>query len=178
MKYFTQDLIVRGQSRDGAVLDEVETRWDEMCHRYTEYLDNIRADMPPGVRQRVNTYYLHDAVIHGMGQQRNSFVIVLQLDTPPQSMITFMYDLMSDPVIQRNTLPSELATGSIVQWQYDEIEMVLSSPATWRQAILLSNGWEVQLHFRDVAIQEMQSLIPAPRNGQASGATGAVTSPA
>ncbi len=44
--------------------------------------------------------------------------------------------------------------------------MVPGTPPTWRQSILLSNGWEVTLHFRDVQVQEVQVLIPAPRNGQ------------
>jgi hypothetical protein len=30
----------------------------------------------------------------------------------------------------------------------------------------LSNGWEVKLCFRDVHVQELRAIIPAPRNGQ------------
>jgi hypothetical protein len=49
-----------------------------------------------------------------------------------------------------------------VDWQYDEIEMVPGDPPTWAQSILLSNGWEARLHFRDVQVLEAQALIPAP----------------
>jgi hypothetical protein len=168
MKYFTQELIVQGQIQDDQVVDKVEAAWDENSERYAAYLDSIRNQLPPGLRRRIDTYYLHDAVIRGMGREGNSFVIILQLDTPPQSILTLTYDLLSEPEIRQNTLPAELcARGTAVDWQYDEIEMVPGEAPTWRQAVLLSNGWELNLHFRDISVQEVQALIPAPRNGTA-----------
>ncbi len=80
MNYFTQDLIIRGQSNDDKVLNEVEAQWDANCERYVAYLDSVRDRLPPGLRRRLDNYYLHDAVIRGMGRQRNSFVIIVQLD--------------------------------------------------------------------------------------------------
>ena len=55
-----------------------------------------------------------------------------------------------------------------MDWQYDEIEMVEGEPPTWRQSILLSNGWEVTLPFRDVRVEEAEALLPPPRNGAAA----------
>jgi hypothetical protein len=52
-----------------------------------------------------------------------------------------------------------------VEWQYDEIEKIPGEPPTWRQSILLSNGWEVVIHFRDLKVEEMQALLPSPGNG-------------
>ena len=49
MKYFTQDLIVRGQSHDDAILDEVGAQWDANCARYVAYLDSVRDRLPPGL---------------------------------------------------------------------------------------------------------------------------------
>jgi hypothetical protein len=171
MKYFTQDLIVRGQSRDDDVLNEIEALWDANSDRYVAYLDSVKSRLPQGLRHRVDNYYLHDAVIRGIGTQSNSFVIIVQLDTPPQSIVTFTYELVSEPVIQKDTLPGEVRTiGPAVDWQYDEIEMVEGDPPTWRQSILLSNGWQLTLHFRDVQVQEVQALIPAPKNGVAAAA--------
>ena len=144
MKYFTQDLIVRGKSEDDTALNALEALWDERCDQYFRYLESIKAAMPRGVRHRHDNYYLHDALIRAMGQRGNAFVIVLQLDTPPRSLITFTYDLLSEPIIQKETLPPEhCGTGSTVAWEYDEIEMVQGAPPTWRQSILLGNGWEV-----------------------------------
>lgn len=161
MKFFTPERIVRGKSHDDVVLDQHEEEWDQMCDRYEAYLDTVRPYMPNGLRQIFESYYLHDALVQGMGQHAQSFVIVLRLDTPPQSLLTFEYDLVSEPVILRDVLPAEVSrNGWIVDWQYDEVEMKLGDPVTWEQSILLSNGWEVRLHFRDVGVRELQTLIP------------------
>jgi hypothetical protein len=164
MKYFTPELIVMGRSEESQILNEQDRLWEEAGDRYVAYLDTIRPEFPSGLRKIDDSYYLHDAVIRGMGQEGRSFVIVLQLDTPPHSLLTFTYDLVDDPVIDREALPADYrSTGSVVDWQYDEIERVSGDPATWRQSVLLSNGWEVRLHFRDVKVQEAQALLPAPR---------------
>ena len=166
MNYFTQDLIARGQSRDDRVVNEVEEQWDANCARYVAYLDSVKDRLPAGLRQRIDCYYLHDAVIRGMGRQGNSFVIIVQLDTPPQSIVTFSYDLLTEPDIQKDTLPANArSAGARVDWLYDEVQMVPGEPPTWRQAILLSNGWQLTLHFRDIGLQEVEALLPAPTNG-------------
>jgi hypothetical protein len=164
VKYFTPGLIALGQSEDSQTLNEQERRWEEAGDRYAAYLDTIRPEFPPGLRIIDARYYLHDGAIQGMGQEGRTFLLVLQLDTPPHSLLTFSYDLVSDAVIDREALPPGCrGTGSVVAWEYDEIERVPGDPPTWRQSILLSNGWEVQLHFRDVRVQEVRALLPAPR---------------
>ncbi len=170
MKYFTPELIAMGQSKDHTVLNRQEELWDEACERYFASLDSLKAHMPAGLRQILDSYYLHDAVVRGMGRRGQHFVSILQLDTPPQSILTFTYDLVEDPAIVKDALPSALCgTGSIVDWQYNEIELVLGDPPTWRESLLLSNGWELRLHFRDVQVQEVQAVLPAPRHGAAAG---------
>jgi hypothetical protein len=105
-----------------------------------------------------------------MGKRGASFVIILQLDTPPQSLVTLTYDLVEAPVIVKDALPSEVCgTGPLADWQYDEIEMVPGTPPTWRQSVLLGNGWELSLHFRDVQVQEVEAVLPTPRNGPPAG---------
>jgi hypothetical protein len=166
MNYFTPELIARGQVEDDELLNRHEEEWDLVCERYRAYLDTIRPHMPPGLRHIDQSYYLHDALIRGMARRPGLFTIVLRLDTPPGSLLTFTYDLVNEPIILPDALPAEArSTGDIVDWQYDEIEMVPGHPPTWAQSILFSNGWEVRLHFRDVQVQEFESLIPAPRPG-------------
>ena len=161
MKYFTADLIARGQSDDSRVLNEVETLWDERCARYQAHLSSFREQLCPGLRHIEDNYYLHDAKVRGIGHQAGTFVIVLQLDTPPHSLLTFRYELVEPPGIDRDVLPeSARSAGDAVEWQYDEIDKVGGQPPTWRQSILLNNGWEVMLHFRDVKIEEMQAILP------------------
>jgi hypothetical protein len=164
MKYFTPELLALGLTDDEERMNEQERLWDEAGDRFVAYLDSVRPHMPPGLRHIDQSYYLHDALVQGMGQQGRLFVLVLRLDPPPQSLLTFQYDLVEDPVIIWDALPGGLrSTGTVVDWQYDEIEMVPGNPPTWAQSILFSNGWEVRLHFRDVRVQEVQALIPAPR---------------
>jgi hypothetical protein len=167
MKYFTPELIARGQSDEGRILDEVEALWDKRCEQYEAHLATIKGEFPTGLRHIHDSYYLHDARIQGMGRQRDAFVFVLQLDTPPQSLLTLTYDLVEAPRIERDALPESARFTGGVEWQYDEIEKGAETPPTWRQSILLSNGWEVTLHFRDVKVEEIQALLPAPRNGDA-----------
>jgi hypothetical protein len=168
VKYFTPDLIARGQSDDSRVLNEVETLWDERCATYNAYLAPIRDQLSPGLRSIENNYYLHDATVCGLGYRTDQFVIVLQLDTPPRSFLIFTYHLIEPPRIDPNVLPEAARSrGDVVEWQYDEIEKVQGEPPMWRQSILLSNGWEVALHFRDVEVAEMQALLPVPSNGAA-----------
>ena len=90
----------------------------------------------------------------------------IQPADPPQPLLTFTYELVSEPVIRKDVLPADYqSTGGYVDWQYDEIELAEGEPPTWKQSILFSNGWEVTLHFRDVRDEEAEALLPVPRNG-------------
>jgi hypothetical protein len=170
MKYFTPELIVMGQAQEDRVLDEQERCWEEAGERYVAYLDTIRPHFPAGLRQVDESYYLHVALIQGMGRRGQFFVIILQLDTPPQSILTFTYDLVEDPTIVKDALSAAFCgSSSTAEWQYNEIELVPGQPPTWRESLLLSNGWELTLHFRDIQVQEVQAVLPPPRTGAAKG---------
>jgi hypothetical protein len=170
VKYFTPELIVMGQSQEDQVLDEQARRWEEAGDRYVAYLDSVRPHFPTGLRKIDESYYLHDAIIQGMGRRGAFFVIILQLDTPPQSILTFTYDLVEPPIIVKDALPAEYCgLSSTVEWQYNEIEMVPVQPPTWRESLLLSNGWELALHFCDIQVEEVQAVLPPPRGGTAEG---------
>src|SRR5205807_3922457 len=65
------------------------------------------ASFPAGLRQIDERYYLHDAHIGGIGRRGSSFVVILHLDTPPQSILTLTYDLVEDPVIIEDALPAQ-----------------------------------------------------------------------
>jgi hypothetical protein len=164
VKYFTPDLIAMGQSEDEQVLARQERLWEEAGQRYVAYLDSVRTQLPWSLRRIDEHYYLHDANIRGMGRQNHTFVIVLTLDTPPYSLVTLTYDLVGEPVIRTDALRgSNHGSGQLVDWLYDEIEMVPGYPPTWATSILLSNGWEVQLRFRDLQLQEAEALLPSAR---------------
>jgi hypothetical protein len=168
MKYFTPELIVAYGSDDPAAWKEAEARWDAACEQYNTTLALLKPAFPPGLRYLEDHYSLHDAVIRGMGRRAGSFLIMLQLDAPPQSLLTLTYDLVEGPIVTQDVLPAEYrSTGGHIDWQYDEIEEASQQPPTWRQSILLSNGWEIVLHFRDLRVEEIEALIPAPRESAA-----------
>jgi len=163
MNYFTPPLIVMGQSDDDQILNEQERLWEEAADRYVAYLDTVRPRFPPGLRKIDESYYLHDALVCSMSRRQQAFVMTLRLDPPPQSILTFVYDLVEDPVVIEDAIPREcFGVGPIVEWQYNEIEMIASDPPTWRESLLLSNGWELKLHFRDVHVEEDQAVLPTP----------------
>ncbi len=166
MKYFTPELIVAYGSDDPATWKEAEARWDTACKQYNTVLASFKPAFPPGLRYLEDNYSLHDAVVRGMGRREGAFQIMLQLEVPPQSLLTLTYDLVAEPIVARDALPPEYrSTEGHIDWQYDEIGETSRQPRTWRHSILLSNGWEIVLDFRDIRVEEIELLIPAPREG-------------
>ncbi len=166
MKYFTPELVVAYGSDNPATWKDAEARWDDACACYDAYLASIKDRLPADLRHVEDTYRLHDAVVRAMGRRDGAFVLVLQPANPPQRLLTIVYELVGEPVIQQDVLPAAYqSTGGYVDWQYDEIEMVEGEPPTWRQSILFSNGWEVTLRFRAVRVEAADALLPAPGNG-------------
>ena len=166
MKYFTPELVVAYGSDDPTTWKDAEARWDDTCARYDAYLASVKDRLPADLRHVEHTYRLHDAVVRVMGRRGQEFVLLLQPASPPQPLLTFTYELVGEPLIRKDVLPADYqSTGGYVDWQYDEIEMVPGDRPTWRQSILLGNGWEVVLRFHDVRVEEVQALIPAPHGG-------------
>jgi hypothetical protein len=163
MNYFTPELIIMGQSEDDATLNEQERLWESAGGRYIAYLDSVRPRFPSGLRRLDENYYLHDAIVCSLGRGERTLVMTLRLDPPPQSILTLVYDLVEDPIIIKDALPPGCSDiGPVAEWQYNEIEMVDGNPPTWRELLLLSNGWELKLHFRDVHVEEAQAVLPMP----------------
>lgn len=168
MKYFTPELIVAYGCDDAKAWKQAETRWDAACDQYNTALALLKPAFPPGLRYLEDRYSLHDAVIRGMGRREGLIQIMLQLDAPPQSLLTLTYDLVEEPIIAQGVLPVDYrSTSGHIDWQYDEIEEASQKPPTWRQSILLSNGWEIVLHFHDLRVEEIEALIPVPRESTA-----------
>jgi hypothetical protein len=160
MKYFTPDLIRRFGSEDPEIADKADAEWEEGGERYAAYLKAVETQLPPGIKQLHDHYYLHDAVVFSMGRQDGRFVMVLRLDTPPRDFLILTYDLWGEPVIREDILPLEHRCKTQVEWMYDEVEPGPEGAPQWMQSILFSNGWEVCLPFSDIHVQPMRSVLP------------------
>jgi hypothetical protein len=160
MKFFTPQLMERFGSSDPEISDQATAQWQATSDRYDAYLTQVEPDLPKGIRRIQDNYSLHDAVVFGMGQQESCFVIILRLGTPLQEFLILTYDLVMEPEIQRDVLPSKHRCAARVEWMYDEVEPDPEKPLACAQSILFSNGWEVRLRFRDVHVQQMQPVLP------------------
>jgi hypothetical protein len=181
MRYFTPERY----SRLGAVDDEkaflaAQDEWEKVLAGYREQLKRIRRGLPRGLRGLVESVYLHDARVLAMHQTDKDFFITLQPPSDPERLAVLSYSLVEGPVIKRNALPPGRRREP-VEWLYDELDLDQpkkpggAAPAarqTVRHNILLTNGWEVMLHFRSARVKRPLRVIPAvpgPRARRAAG---------
>src|SRR5262249_17839365 len=134
--------------------------------QYDNYYRSVEGALPAEYQRLHDAYYVHDAQVLFLGTQgEGRFVIALRLDPPPQQVLQLTYELTGQPRITRNVLPADDSEEGSGHWLSDEVELVAQSALSCAHSILLSNGWEVQLPFRALRIEEVAALLPAPRNG-------------
>lgn len=134
--------------------------------RYDAYLQTIRPEMPESVRELLDGFYLHDARVLSMGRRGDTFVISLQLDAPPNELLTITYSLAGTPEIKQDLFPWASAAAAPA-WLYEEIELVREGDQrSFVHTILFSNGWEVRLPFRDVSLSTVYPTFPFPRSAK------------
>jgi hypothetical protein len=120
-----------------------------------------------------------DAAVRSLGRQGDRFVIVLQLDTPPHDLLTLTYHLVAEPRVDREALPAEDRTpDDHVEWLYDEFELEPGPPPMATHSILLSNGWELLLRFRDLQVTQAQAWLPPPGVAQGTFVPPSLSQPA
>jgi hypothetical protein len=160
MRFFTPDKYVALQNTDPAAMDAADAAWEEAVAQYDAYLQSIRPQLPPHVLELLDGYSCHDADVLSIGRQGDGFVIALQLDAPPHDLLTITYTLTEEPQLDPTALPPEYRQSRPL-WLHEELEVVGTDANTWfRQALLLSNGWEVRLTFRDVRLATARPVFP------------------
>jgi hypothetical protein len=165
MKYFTPELYLRLQDHEPEAMDAADDAWADAAERYDRFVQTILPELPLAVRQLLQGYYLHDAEVLSIGRQDDVFVILLQLDVPPNDLLSITYTLSAEPLIDRSALTAEYRSPRM-SWQYEELEVCGHGDARhYRHAILFSNGWEVQVPFRDVRLATVQPIYPGPQPG-------------
>lgn len=176
MQYFTPELFVRLQDlKDRAAAQE----WDRAAERYVSALKQISPQFPAALQKLAGPYLLHDAEILCISHSRKNLAITLQPEQEDGHLLVLSYTLVEDPQLDSSAFPEPYQT-EYVAWLYDELglmEPMARRPAwgkgtTGRQErqvpvychdILLSNGCELLLRFRQFKVTRRQRLIPAPR---------------
>jgi hypothetical protein len=171
MKYFTPERYLRlGKLDDEGAFLAAQQQWEEALAAYRQHLQQIRAELPKGMRRLVESVYLHDARILSMHQTEEKFVITLQPESDPRRLVVLGYTLVEEPLIEQQALPTD-RQSSPVEWLYDELDLdrpegprglpVSAGEPTFRHNILLSNGWEVTIRFRQVWVLRPVRVLPA-----------------
>jgi hypothetical protein len=159
MKYFTPELIEHLGSPDDATAQAAHADWEDAVTRHETQLRAIRPELPAALADLWDNYYLHDAEVLSVGRQGQTFIIVLRLNVPPHELLILHYQLLEEPLIDTTALPSTHCS-SPVAWMYDEVDLVRGENSYCTHSILFSNGWEVQLRFRDMQLLTAQTLLP------------------
>jgi hypothetical protein len=104
-----------------------------------------------------------------VGQSGEDFVITLQPPSDPQRLAVLSYKLVEEPTIEQNVLPPDRRQEPTL-WLYDELDLdrpespnsfqARAGKPTIRHNILLSNGWEVTLHFRWARVKRPLRVFP------------------
>jgi len=171
MKYFTPERLVRLQDHSDekqflVALDDWENTLKDYQQQLSAIQQHMRAIGPriPAFLRFFRTVSLHDARVLDMYcGGRSRFRITLHPEFQPERLVILTYSLTQPPQIERNVLPERIRSEPIT-WLYDELALddrTGKEKLMFRHAILLSDGSEVQLRFRYVAVERPVSIVPA-----------------
>lgn len=175
MRYFTPELFIRLQNRaDSAALHD----WDQASDQYSETLRQMESGFPRALRKLVDEYILHDAEVLALTRSRDNLSITLLPELDDGHLLVLTYTLVEEPRVNRSAFPDPYRTTSI-GWLYDELSMGTPMPRlpsrrsreaqpstdvpTYCHEILLSNGWELVVRFRQIKITRPGRLLPEPQ---------------
>jgi len=163
MKYFTPELLEQFRSEDEKTAESASDQWETQVEHYGQYLRSVKAQLPSQFRELLDHYCLHDAKVGATGTIGQYFLLSLRLDTPPQDTLWLTYGLVDNFTVNhhRTSAPDDVP----VEWLYDEVEVhhdktrYLFFPQTsFRHSILLSNGWELQIGFRNFSFSRVEPV--------------------
>ncbi|MCI0458622.1 MAG: DUF4085 family protein [Gemmataceae bacterium] len=163
MKHFTPERYLRLRSLDDrATFLAAHEEWERALQMYHEQLQRVRDELPTDLQQLVATVYLHDARVLDMWWGgRSQFGITLHPESDPARLVVLTYSLVERPTVTPDLLP-EAVRSEPVAWLYDELDFAKDG---FTHNILLSDGREVELHFRTVTVKRPVPLVPAMRAG-------------
>jgi hypothetical protein len=158
MKYFTPELLARFRSEDLDVSAAAHDDWEQAIQRYHRRLAKIQSAFPtPWQRFRNDRVCLHDAKVLSIGRQGETFLMVLQPESPSPNLVFLTFTLDGEPIIDPAALPAG-PDPNYATWMYEEFDLDRLKKCTFE--VLLSNGWSVKLAFRDFVFLTARRLFP------------------
>jgi hypothetical protein len=176
MRYFTPDILIRGNASDDTVSDAADDEWDAASTAYQARLAELNDRLPDDVRDLLGLC-LHDgellawgdpgalarathAVLPIMGRtpRVDRSVVAVRLD----DVVTSIEYQLAGPVAsspQRTEKP--FTARDHVAWLYDEVDQSPGSATTYLHRVLLSDGREVEVPFTSVSVRRFPLLPPS-----------------
>jgi hypothetical protein len=156
MKYFTPERYLALQDfSSNEAMNAADADWEKEVDAYEAQLALIRPRLPESVRQLLEGYFLHDADVISVGRQNGRFDVVLQLDVPPNDLLTISYVLTGEPTLNTAAFPAPGSTGPL--WLYEELD---ATPQGYLHSVLFSNGWTLDVPFNDVTLTASTAVFP------------------
>jgi hypothetical protein len=160
MKYFTPQRYVALQDfSSDDTMNQADSAWEEAGDRYDAYYRAVREHVPAGFRKLMEGHYLHNAIVREIARQGNQLLVVLRLDPPPRELLLVRYDLAGEPIFDRDALPEPHRSQGAVEWMHDEVELLDREPIHSVHSVLLSNGWEARIPFRDIQVEQAEPIL-------------------
>jgi hypothetical protein len=164
MKHFTPERYLALQDfSSNEAMNAADAVWEKAVDEYEAYLDTIKPTLPDNVRQLLQGFYLHDARVVSMARRDDRFEVTLHLDPPPQELLTISYHLMGEPVINEQAYSPAGKRPPL--WFYEELSAV---PGGYQHSVLLSNGWELTIPFKDVQLTRSAAIFPVPAQAKSA----------
>jgi hypothetical protein len=158
------------------VADAAMHEWERAIVRSQRRWEKIKAFFPKEVRRFEDEHVcLHDAQVLSMGQQGDTFVIVLETEPPARNLVVLTFTLDAAPVIDTAALPNRQASDQ-VYWLYEEFDVDRRKRCSFE--VLLSNGWSVKLLLRDFHFLIAREVLSAANGPVIPPAVTAVPQPA
>jgi hypothetical protein len=168
MHYFTPERWVSLQNvADERAFYTAQEEWQRAVAAYREALSRVLPGVPHPLRRFAEHECLHDATLLAAWQGRTRLYLLLRPDPPAARLVLLTYTLVEPPQVTTAALPPEYRTEG-ARWMYDEIGVEREGPSdnpavgVFTHSVLLSNGWEVRLRFRQFGYSRPDALFPVP----------------
>ena len=139
--------------------------WDREQDAYEVELQRDWSQYPEAVRLYLDSVRLHDGVLVADGPtDENHYQLVVRTDTPSGEFVEFTYILTEPPEVLNAGFPNDLRSDT-PHWLYDEFavssELPPGTPLVFTHSILLSDGRELRVRFRDLEMRRLTPLLTA-----------------